>query len=52
MAKAAELYQEFLDMDSMDYSETYESDLLFIAGLIDLLGVNGARKALESIVNA
>ena len=34
MAKAIELYKECMDMDFMDYSETLETDLLFISELL------------------
>lgn len=46
--QALALYKEFCDMDFMDYSETLESDLLFVQELITDYGLTDARKILKS----
>ena len=48
MNKAIELYKEFCDMDFCDYSDTLQSDLLFISELINSYGIQDARKILKS----
>jgi hypothetical protein len=48
MDAAKKLYTEFCDFDYIDYSETYNSDLLFIQELIKDYGLTDARKILKS----
>lgn len=48
MDAAKKLYTEFCDFDYIDYTETYNSDLLFINELIKSYGVTDARKILKA----
>lgn len=50
MEAAKKLYFEVIDLDFMDYEETTENDLLFIAGLIDAIGEADARKVLKEML--
>ena len=45
---AQKLYFEFIDLDFLDYSESYENDLQFIQTIIDAYGVQDARQILKS----
>ena len=44
---AERLYWEFVDMDYMDYEDSYESDIQFINTLLEVLGESGARDFLR-----
>jgi hypothetical protein len=46
MAKAMEIYNDFCDMDYMDYSEQFEQDIQFINTLLQELGEADTRKFL------
>lgn len=48
MKEAIKIYSMFSDMDSGDYSETIESDLLFIKILIDTIGTADTIRTLEN----
>ena len=49
MASAQALYYLFMDLDFMDYSETYESDILFITTLIQEIGYRNAKATLQAM---
>ena len=49
MASAMALYELYTDMDSDDYSETYESDIKYIETLILELGYNDAKAILAAL---
>lgn len=49
MASAMALYELYADMDAADYSETYESDLQFIATLIQEFGYVDAKAMLATL---
>lgn len=51
MEAAKKLYLEVIDLDFLDYEETRESDILFIAGLIDAIGEADTRKVLKELLN-
>ena len=50
LEKAKQLYLESIDFDFADYEETKESDILFIAGLIDAIGEADTRKVLKEML--
>ena len=47
MENAIKLYNELIDLDFMDYSDTKESDLDYLKGLIDTIGYKAAYKLLS-----
>ena len=49
MASAKALYELFTDLDNADYADTYESDLKFIATLIQELGYRDAKAVLKAM---
>lgn len=48
MTEAQKFYNELIDLDFWDYTETYENDIMFIQSIINEYGVNDARKILQS----
>ena len=46
---AHDLYYEFMDMDNMDYAETYEQDIAFIEALVEAIGYNATRNVLKEM---
>lgn len=50
MAIAKALYEEFCDMDYMDYMETKEQDILLINELLKEYGYKETREILEAMV--
>ena len=48
---AIELYNESLDMDYMDYTETMEKDLAFLESLIQEIGIDNPRKYIMDFLN-
>jgi len=46
--KAIALYNEFCDLDFMDYTETQESDISFITALLETLGETDTRAFLTA----
>ena len=51
MTSARVLYEMFADMDKADYLETFESDLQFIATLIQEIGYRDAKATLQAMFN-
>ena len=49
MASAIALYELYADMDQDDYSDTYESDIQFIAALIEDFGYCDAKAMLATL---
>lgn len=49
MTSAAALYELFLDQDFNDYSDTVDSDLAFIAALIQEIGYRNAKAVLQEM---
>lgn len=49
LAQAKDLYYEFCDMDYMDYADTREEDILFIAELLKECGIRETRQILENM---
>lgn len=52
MLTAIRLYNDFLDMDFMDYIEDFEEDIAFIASLVAEMGEEGARAYLTQYFDA
>ena len=48
MTTAQQIYDELKDMDYLDYSEQYESDIAFIQSVIDQ---HGATAALDKLMD-
>ena len=44
-----QLYYECMDLDFMDYADTYEADIAFIDALIEAVGVTTARAVLREM---
>lgn len=51
MASAQALYEMFTDLDNADYSDTYESDIQFIATLIQSIGYRDAKATLQAMTD-
>lgn len=49
MASAIALYELYADMDADDYNDTYESDIQFIATLIQELGYCDAKAIIATL---
>lgn len=49
MAQAISLYEEFCDMDYMDYIDTKEKDILFINELLKEYGLQETREILKAM---
>ena len=47
---AEKLYFEMVDMDYMDYEDTYERDIQFIEALVEAVGIDTARAVLREMV--
>ena len=43
------LYEEFKDMDFMDYSDTIENDFAFIADMVNNIGIDATRQYLADL---
>lgn len=50
MDEAITLYNEFIDIDYMDYTETIEADLSYISELVREFGFAGAREYLRGMM--
>lgn len=50
MENAIKLYEEFMDLDFLDYEETFEKDIAFVQALIDELGIIAARNYLAQLM--
>lgn len=48
---ALELYNECLDMDFLDYTETMEKDIAFLENLIQEIGIDNTRKYINEFLN-
>lgn len=46
---AARIYDDYKDMDCLDYEEHYESDLAFLTALVENIGERATRAFLNNL---